>query len=140
MPLEKFLSKPQLRQNKQFLGSGEFTLEFGNYKVEITAPNDHIVAATGELQNAKAVMSDTQIKRWNEAKKSDEITFIVTPEEAKKNQSKKTKSTKSKTWVFKADNVRDFAWASSRKFIWDAKYHSKLHESHRHYHHHQKIM
>ena len=110
-------------QNKQFLGSGEFTLEFGNYKVEITAPNDHIVAATGELQNAKAVMSDTQIKRWNEAKKSGEITFIVTPEEAKKNQSKKTKSTKSKTWVFEADNVRDFAWASSRKFIWDAKYH-----------------
>ena len=98
-------------------------LEFGNYKVEITAPNDHIVAATGELQNAKAVMSDTQIKRWNEAKKSGEITFIVTPEEAKKNQSKKTKSTKSKTWVFEADNVRDFAWASSRKFIWDAKYH-----------------
>ena len=76
-------------QNKQFLGSGEFTLEFGNYKVEITAPNDHIVAATGELQNAKAVMSDTQIKRWNEAKKSGEITFIVTPEEAKKISQKK---------------------------------------------------
>ena len=110
-------------QNKQFLGSGEFTLEFGNYRVEITAPNDHIVAATGELQNAKAVMSDTQIERWNEAKRSGEITFIVTPEEAKKNQSKKTKATQLKTWVFEADNVRDFAWASSRKFIWDAKYH-----------------
>ena len=87
-------------QNKQFLGSGEFTLEFGNYKVEITAPNDHIVAATGELQNAKAVMSDTQIKRWNEAKKSGEITFIVTPEEAKKNQSKKNQIHKIKDMGF----------------------------------------
>lgn len=110
-------------QNKQFLGSGEFTLEFGNYKVEITAPEDHIVAATGELQNTNSVMSDTQLDRWNKAKKNGDITFIVTPEEAKQNQSKKTKPTKTKTWIFKADNVRDFAWASSRKFIWDAKYH-----------------
>ena len=110
-------------QNKQFLGSGEFTLEFGNYKVEVTAPEDHIVAATGELQNTNSVMSDTQLDRWNKAKKNGDITFIVTPEEAKKNQSKKTKPTKNKTWIFKADNVRDFAWASSRKFIWDAKYH-----------------
>ncbi len=110
-------------QNKQFLGSGEFTLEFGNYKVEITAPEDHIVAATGELQNTNSVMSDTQLDRWNKAKKNGDITFIVTPEEAKKNQSKKTKPTKNKTWIFKADNVRDFAWASSRKFIWDAKCH-----------------
>lgn len=110
-------------QNKQFLGSGEFTLEFGNYKVEVTAPEDHIVAATGELQNTNSVMSDTQLDRWNKAKKNGDITFIVTPEEAKKNQSKKTKPTKTKTWIFKADNVRDFAWASSRKFIWDAKFH-----------------
>ena len=110
-------------QNKQFLGSGEFTLEFGNYKVEVTAPEDHIVAATGELQNTNSVMSDTQLDRWNKAKKNGDITFIVTPEEAKQNQSKKTKPTKTKTWIFKADNVRDFAWASSRKFIWDAKYH-----------------
>ena len=110
-------------QNKQFLGSGEFTLEFGNYKVEITAPEDHIVAATGELQNTNSVMSDTQLDRWNKSKKNGDITFIVTPEEAKQNQSKKTKPTKTKTWIFKADNVRDFAWASSRKFIWDAKYH-----------------
>ena len=110
-------------QNKQFLGSGEFTLEFGNYKVEITAPEDHIVAATGELQNTNSVMSDTQLDRWNKAKKNGDITFIVTPEEAKQNQSKKTKPTKTKTWIFKADNVRDFAWASSRKFIWDAKCH-----------------
>ena len=88
------------------MGSGEFTLEFGNYKVEITAPEDHIVAATGELQNTNSVMSNTQLDRWNKAKKNGDITFIVTPEEAKQNQSKKTKPTKTKTWIFKADNVR----------------------------------
>ena len=76
-------------QNKQFLGSGEFTLEFGNYKVEITAPEDHIVAATGELQNTNSVMSDTQLDRWNKAKKNGDITFIVTPEEAKNKISQK---------------------------------------------------
>ena len=110
-------------QNKQFLGSGEFALEFGNYTVEITTPADHIVAATGELQNPKNVMTTEQINRWNKAKSSGEITFIVNPEEAEKNQTKDEKVNNKKTWVFKAKNVRDFAWASSRKFIWDAKYH-----------------
>lgn len=110
-------------QNKQFLGSGEFALEFGNYTVEITTPADHIVAATGELQNPKNVMTTEQFNRWNKAKSSGEITFIVNPEEAEKNQTKDEKVNNKKTWVFKAKNVRDFAWASSRKFIWDAKYH-----------------
>ena len=110
-------------QNKQFLGSGEFALEFGNYTVEITTPADHIVAATGELQNPKNVMTTEQINRWNKGKSSGEITFIVNPEEAEKNQNKDEKVNNKKTWVFKAKNVRDFAWASSRKFIWDAKYH-----------------
>ena len=110
-------------QNKQFLGSGEFALEFGNYTVEITAPADHVVAATGELQNSQTVMTTEQLNRWNKAKSSGEITFIVNPEEAEKNQSKNEKVNNQKTWVFKAKNVRDFAWASSRKFIWDAKYH-----------------
>ena len=110
-------------QNKQFLGSGEFALEFGNYTVEITTPADHIVAATGELQNPKNVMTTEQINRWNKAKSSGEIAFIVNPEEAEKNQTKDEKVNNKKTWVFKAKNVRDFAWASSRKFIWDAKYH-----------------
>ena len=110
-------------QNKQFLGSGEFALEFGNYTVEITTPVDHIVAATGELQNPKNVMTTEQINRWNKAKSTGEITFIVNPEEAEKNQTKDEKVNNKKTWVFKAKNVRDFAWASSRKFIWDAKYH-----------------
>ncbi len=110
-------------QNKQFLGSGEFALEFGNYTVEITAPADHIVAATGELQNPQNVMTTEQVNRWNKAKSSGEITFIVNPKEAEKNQTKGEKSKNNKTWIFKAKNVRDFAWASSRKFIWDAKYH-----------------
>jgi len=110
-------------QNKQFLGNGEFTLEFGDYDVKITVPADHIVASTGELQNAKRVLSSTQRKRLAKAKKSDKPVIIVTQEEATENE--KEKSTKMKTWHFKAENVRDFAWASSRKFIWDAQGYSE---------------
>ena len=106
-------------QHKQFLGRGEFTLEFGDYNVKITAPNDHIVAATGVLQNPDDVMTEEQRKRMEQAKGDiKKPVFIVTPEEAKANEA--SKPTGTKTWVFKADNVRDFAWASSRKFIWDA--------------------
>ena len=105
-------------QHKQFLGRGEFTLEFGDYVVRITAPDDHIVTASGVLLNSKEVLSEAQQKRMEEAKDAKEPMFIVTPEEAKENE--KTKPTGKKTWIFKADNVRDFAWASSRKFIWDA--------------------
>jgi len=106
-------------QNKQFLGRGEFTLPFGDYKVSITVPSDHIVAATGELINASSVLSKNQIKRWEKAKKNfiDPV-IIVTEEEAKENEKEKSKS--KKTWTFEAKNVRDFGWASSRKFIWDA--------------------
>ncbi len=106
-------------QNKQFLGSGEFTLPFGDYKVSITVPSDHIVAATGELKNASSVLSKAQIKRWEKAKKSfTEPVIIVTQDEAV--ESEKEKSSSTKTWTFEATNVRDFGWASSRKFIWDA--------------------
>ena len=106
-------------QNKQFLGRGEFTLPFGDYKVSITVPSDHIVAATGELINASSVLSKNQIKRWEKAKNNfiDPV-IIVTEEEAKENEKEKSKS--KKTWTFEAKNVRDFGWASSRKFIWDA--------------------
>jgi hypothetical protein len=105
-------------QNKQFLGAGEFTLTFGDFDVKITAPSDHIVAATGELQNASRVLTAKQQARLKEAKQSDNPVFIVTEEEAIENESEK--ATGSKTWHFKAKNVRDFAFASSRKFIWDA--------------------
>ncbi|QCR23610.1 M1 family metallopeptidase [Pontibacter sp. SGAir0037] len=105
-------------QHKQFLGSGEFALPFGDYRVSITVPADHIVAATGELQNASQVLTATQQKRWADAAKANKPTLIVTQEEA--TQAEKAKSKSKKTWTFAAKNVRDFAWASSRKFIWDA--------------------
>ena len=106
-------------QNKQFIGSGEFTLPFGDYKVNITVPSDHIVAATGELKNQSSVLSKKQIQRIETAKNnySDPV-IIVTQDEAI--ESEKNKSSSKKTWSFEAKNVRDFGWASSRKFIWDA--------------------
>ena len=106
-------------QNKQFLGRGEFTLPFGNYDVSLTVPGDHIVAATGTLQNESTVLSATQRKRLQKARKANAPEFIVTQEEAEKTEKNKLKSLK--TWRFKAKNVRDFAFASSRKFIWDAQ-------------------
>jgi hypothetical protein len=106
-------------QHKQFLGRGEFTLEFGNYDVSITAPADHIMGATGTLQNPNQVLSADQRSRLAQAKaKFDKPMYIVTPDEALSNEKQGTTATK--TWRWKADNVRDFAWASSRKFIWDA--------------------
>jgi hypothetical protein len=106
-------------QNKQFLGRGEFTLPFGDYEVSITVPADHIVGATGECQNYKSLLSAEQLKRLDQAKKSDKPIIIVTQAEAEKAELNKDKKTK--TWVYKATNVRDFAFASSRKFIWDAQ-------------------
>ncbi|MFC3301224.1 M1 family metallopeptidase [Parvularcula lutaonensis] len=104
--------------NKAFLGRGEFTLEFGDYEVDITVPADHIVSATGVLQNPGQVLTRQQRRRLERAKTAENPVFIVTPEEAKENEKEGTDKTK--TWKFKAENVRDFAWASSRKFIWDA--------------------
>lgn len=109
--------------NKEFIGRGEFTLEFGNYDVELTVPADHIVSSTGALQNPKNVLTSTQRKRLKEAEKADRIVFVVTEEEALENE--KAGTDKSKTWKFSAKNVRDFAWASSRKFMWDARGHQQ---------------
>ena len=106
-------------QNKAYLGVGEFSLEFGNYVVKITAPEDHIVSASGELQNPEQVLTAKQRQRLKEAAAAQHPVFIVTPEEAKKNEAHH--SSRKKTWVFKADNIRAFAFASSRKFIWDAQ-------------------
>jgi hypothetical protein len=106
-------------QNKQFMGQGEFALVFGNYRVRITVPSDHIVGATGMLQNPKEVLTKDQIERFDRAKKTfDAPVFIVTEEEARKKE--KERSKKKSTWEFHAENVRDFAFATSRKFIWDA--------------------
>ncbi|MEO0548582.1 MAG: M1 family aminopeptidase [Pseudomonadota bacterium] len=109
--------------NKEFLGSGEFTLEFGDYEVEITVPDDHIVSSTGVLANARTVLTAEQRARLEEAETADAPVFIVTPEEALANES--SNPTGTKTWKFEADNVRDFAWATSRKFMWDAQGHSQ---------------
>jgi len=106
-------------QNKQFMGKGEFALTFGDYKVKITAPADHMLGATGVLQNPESVLSPTELKRWEDAKKSyDKPVIIRTQAEAEKLE--KGRSKDKKTWIYHAENVRDFAWTSSRKLIWDA--------------------
>jgi hypothetical protein len=105
--------------NKQFLGTGEFTLEFGDYTVRLTVPDDHLVAATGVLKNPEAVLNQTQRDRLSKAEsETKKPVFIVTPDEAKAAEKGKPKG--KKTWLFQAENVRDFAFASSRKFAWDA--------------------
>jgi Peptidase family M1 domain len=105
--------------NKAFVGSGEFTLEFGDYEVNVTVPSDFVIASTGELKNPDKVLSAEQVVRMQNARKNyDKPVFITTPTEALKAQTNKEKS--QKTWKFSAQNVRDFAWAGSRKFIWDA--------------------
>lgn len=106
-------------QNMQFWGRSEFALEFGDYEVNLTVPSDHIVEATGKLTNAKKVLTKTQQQRYKEAMTSfDNPVMIVTQEEAEQNE--KGRATGSKTWTYNAKNVRDFAFASSRKYIWDA--------------------
>ncbi|KAA6440415.1 M1 family metallopeptidase [Dyadobacter flavalbus] len=106
--------------HKQFLGQGEFALIFGNYKVAITVPADHVVAASGECQNYAQVLTATQKQRLKKAETSKTPVIIVTQAEAEKAEKRENKSPGKKTWIYKADNVRDFAFASSRKFIWDA--------------------
>ncbi len=105
-------------QNHQFTGRGEFALAFGNFNVQITVPADHVVLATGQCQNYPQVLSAAQLARWNQAQAAKEPVEVVTLAEAV--NAEKGKSTAKKTWVFKAENVRDFAWTSSRKYIWDA--------------------
>ena len=107
-------------QNKQYLGGGEFALTFGDYKVKITVPSDHIVGATGWLMNPNDVLSADQQQRFEQAKGSyEKPVFIVTADEAKQKEAQRAKT--KKTWEFHATNVRDFAFAHSRKFIWDAQ-------------------
>jgi hypothetical protein len=110
-------------QHKQFLGAGEFTLEFGDYDIELTVPADHVIASTGVLQNPEAVLSAAQRERLKQARTANKPVLIVTQAEAE--AAEKTRSGATKTWHFKAANVRDFAWASSRKFIWDAQGYKK---------------
>jgi hypothetical protein len=105
-------------QNKQFLGNGEFTLPFGDYKVNITVPSDHVVGSTGTLENADKILSSEQRDRLKQAETASKPVMIINQKEAEKAEKGKAKG--SKTWTYVAENVRDFAFASSRKFIWDA--------------------
>lgn len=105
-------------QNHQFTGRGEFALTFGNYTVQMTVPADHVVGATGECQNYAQVLDASRYARWQKAQTAKEPIEIVTLAEAKKAEGQKAKTTR--TWIFKADKVRDFAWTSSRKYVWDA--------------------
>ncbi|KOS06517.1 aminopeptidase [Flavobacterium akiainvivens] len=106
-------------QNMQFWGAGEFALPFGNFEVNITTPADHILDGTGELQNRKDVLTKEQLQRWEQATKTfDKPVVVVTQAEAE--AASKGFSDKKKTWKFKATNVRDFGFSSSRKFIYDA--------------------
>lgn len=105
-------------QNQQFTGRGEFALTFGDFVVEMTVPADHLVGSTGECQNYAQVLTPTQLARFNKAKVANAPIEIVTLAEAK--AAEKKKATTKKTWIFKANDVRDFAWTSSRKFVWDA--------------------
>ena len=105
-------------QNYQFWGNGEFALEFGDYDVNITVPSDHILDATGVLQNPKEVLSKIEYNRYKKAQNSYEKPVIIVSEDEVIEKEKSFSKTK-KTWKFKAKNVRDFAFATSRKFIWD---------------------
>ncbi len=105
-------------QHKQFLGRGEFALTFGNYEVAITVPADHIVASTGTLQNPEEVLTQGQRDLLEKSKTADKPVIIVSQKEAEKKEKSKAKD--KKTWVYKAEDVRDFAFGSSRKYIWDA--------------------
>lgn len=105
-------------QHNQFTGRGEFALVFGNYKVSMNVPADHIVAATGEGQNYEQVLTSAQMARYRQSQSASEPMEIVTLDEAKK--AEKSKSKLRKTWIFEAKDVRDFAWTSSRKYVWDA--------------------
>ena len=105
-------------QNKQFTGRGEFALVFGDYKVNITVPSDHIVGATGECQNYSQVLNSTQLNRWKQAQTAKEPVEIVTLDDA--NKAMQQKASGKKTWVYEAKNVRDFAFVSSRRLVWDA--------------------
>jgi hypothetical protein len=110
-------------QNKQYIGRGEFALVFGNYTVKMTVPSDHLVSSTGQCQNYSQLLSPAQLARWQKAqtaKEPIEIGLLEDAIKAEKNASTTQATKTTKTWIFKADSVRDFAWGSSRKFVWDA--------------------
>jgi hypothetical protein len=105
-------------QNKQFTGRGEFALTFGDFKVSMNVPADHIVGGTGQCSNYAQTLTAAQLRRWNAAQSATAPQEIVTLDEVK--QAMKNHASARKTWTFHAENVRDFAWVSSRRIVWDA--------------------
>jgi hypothetical protein len=101
-----------------YLGQGEFYTEFGTYDVQITAPADHVVCATGALINADAVLSEKELRLWKLAHGS-KATVVIRGEEDLTDLPADDLG-EPKTWRFRAENVRSFAWTSSRATIWDA--------------------
>lgn len=99
-----------------YLGPSEFYLEYGDFDVTITAPNNFYVVASGELQNPKDVYSSQQLKKWDEAKNSEKAVVIRSASEVGENTAKSG----NKTWKFKMKQSRDFAFAASPAFILDA--------------------
>ncbi|KEY18302.1 M1 family metallopeptidase [Kaistella antarctica] len=100
-----------------YLGAGEFYLEYGDVTANLTVPANHFVVASGELLNPKEVYSNDQNKKWEQARNSEKTVLIRSAAEV--NAAAKTSAT-TKTWKFKIENTRDFAWASSSAFILDA--------------------
>jgi hypothetical protein len=105
--------------NKQFTGRGEFALVFGNFEVNMKVPADHVVASTGVCSNYAEVLTPSQLARYNQSKTALQPIEVITLAEAKLRE-KNPDTLNYKTWKYKAENVRDFAWGSSRKFVWDA--------------------
>lgn len=105
-------------QNTQFSGGSEFALTFGNFRVKMTVPSDFVIGATGECQNYKQLLTAAQFQRWQQAQSAKDVVEVITLAEATANE--KDKSSDKKTWIYSAENVRDFAWGASRKFVWDA--------------------
>jgi hypothetical protein len=103
----------------QYLGQGEFYLEYGNIDYEVTLPAGYIVAGSGVLQNPTEVLTAAERGRLATAVKSDTAIAIVTPDELSSGASRpRTEGTQ--TWRFRAEHVRDVAWAASPEFLWDA--------------------
>jgi hypothetical protein len=97
-----------------YIGRGEFYTNFGDYKVAITVPSNHVVLASGALTNASSLLSQEENTRLKNAMQSDETIVVRSLEELEEN------STQEKTWKFVGKQIRTFAWASSASFIWEA--------------------
>ncbi len=102
-----------------YLGLGEFYCDYGNYDYYVTVPANMIVSGSGDLQNADEVLTATEKKRLDEARKSDSTVFIINENEVGTAATRLTQ-TGNKTWHFKMLNSRDVSWAASNAFIWDA--------------------